>query len=179
MPSLVFSREFLCFHVQFYPFPCTEFILNHIYSTQFPLKIWKLSKELPNFKTTIALQDKWRHRHLNSRDSTFQNCDRFQVLTNFNGREDNCNNSTRFQGCCVTSWITKVYIKRLSPNMLTLKTVNYANNGWNETPPPPKKKIPPPSTAPLPQRQQTINQTSVSVSYIHDEKKFAQNKHCI
>ena len=23
MPSLVFNREFLCFHVQFYPFPCT------------------------------------------------------------------------------------------------------------------------------------------------------------
>jgi hypothetical protein len=34
------------------------------------------------------LQDKWRHRHLNSRDSAFQNGDRFQVLTDFNGRED-------------------------------------------------------------------------------------------
>ena len=35
-----------------------------------------------------SLQDKWRHRHLNSRDSAFQNGDRFQVLTDFNGRED-------------------------------------------------------------------------------------------
>jgi hypothetical protein len=35
-----------------------------------------------------SLQDKWRHRHLNSRDSIFQNDDRFQVLTHFNGRED-------------------------------------------------------------------------------------------
>ena len=130
----LFSVDNFCLHVQFYLFPRTEFELNHIYSTQFPLKIWKLSKELPNFKTTIVLQDKWSHRHLNSRGSAFQNCDRFQVLTNFNGREDNCNNSTRFQGCCVTSWITKVNIKRLSPNMVTLKTVNYA-------------KTPPPSTS--------------------------------
>jgi hypothetical protein len=29
-----------------------------------------------------------RHRRLNSRDSAFQNGDRFQVLTDFNGRED-------------------------------------------------------------------------------------------
>jgi hypothetical protein len=29
-----------------------------------------------------------RHRHLNSRDSAFQNGDRFQVLTDFNGRQD-------------------------------------------------------------------------------------------
>ena len=35
-----------------------------------------------------SLQDKWRHRHLNSRDGAFQNGDRFQVLTDFNGRED-------------------------------------------------------------------------------------------
>ena len=35
-----------------------------------------------------SLQDNWRHRHLNSRDSAFQNGDRFQVLTDFNGRED-------------------------------------------------------------------------------------------
>ena len=35
-----------------------------------------------------SLQDKWRHRHLNSRDSAFQNGGRFQVLIDFNGRED-------------------------------------------------------------------------------------------
>jgi hypothetical protein len=28
------------------------------------------------------------HRHLKSRDSAFQNGDLFQVLTDFNGRED-------------------------------------------------------------------------------------------
>ena len=28
---------------------------------------------------TIGSQDKWRRRHLNSRDSAFQNGDRFQV----------------------------------------------------------------------------------------------------
>jgi hypothetical protein len=73
-----------------------------------------LSKELPNFKTINdffliclnlivvlikvkvnrlsisgrSLQDKWRHRHLNSRDSAFQNGDRFQILIDINGRED-------------------------------------------------------------------------------------------
>ena len=35
-----------------------------------------------------SLQDKWRHRHLNSRDCAFQNGPRFQVLTDFSGRED-------------------------------------------------------------------------------------------
>ena len=35
-----------------------------------------------------SLQDKRHHRHLNSRDSAFQNGDRFQELTDFNGRED-------------------------------------------------------------------------------------------
>ena len=35
-----------------------------------------------------SLQDKWRHRHLNSRDSAFQNGDLFQVLTDFIRRED-------------------------------------------------------------------------------------------
>jgi hypothetical protein len=35
-----------------------------------------------------SLQDKLRHRHLNSRDSAFQNGDRFQMLTDFNRRED-------------------------------------------------------------------------------------------
>jgi hypothetical protein len=39
-----------------------------------------------------SLQDKWRHQHLNSRDSAFQNGDRFQVLTDFNGREDMTHN---------------------------------------------------------------------------------------
>ena len=47
----VFSGEFLCFHVQLYPFPYTELILNHIYSPQFPAKNRKLSQELLNFKT--------------------------------------------------------------------------------------------------------------------------------
>ena len=37
---------------------------------------------------TIGSQDKWRRRHLNSRDSAFQNGDRFQVLTDFNGWQD-------------------------------------------------------------------------------------------
>jgi hypothetical protein len=35
-----------------------------------------------------SLHAKWRHWHLNSRDGVFQNGDRFQVLTDFNGRED-------------------------------------------------------------------------------------------
>ena len=30
------------------------------------------------------------NQHLNSRDSAFQNGDRFQVLTDFNGRKDTC-----------------------------------------------------------------------------------------
>jgi hypothetical protein len=38
----LFSADNFCFHVQFYPFRCTEFVLNHIYSTQFPAKNLKI-----------------------------------------------------------------------------------------------------------------------------------------
>jgi hypothetical protein len=58
LPSLVFSRELLCFHVQFYPFPCTEFVLNDIYSTQFPpknLQIVKGFTEFQNENNTIVV----------------------------------------------------------------------------------------------------------------------------
>jgi hypothetical protein len=55
--SLVFSRTFLCFHVQFYPFPCRPNSYQIIFIPHnFPLKIRKLSRELLNFKTkTIQL----------------------------------------------------------------------------------------------------------------------------
>ena len=61
----IFSLNCVCWHmfsaenfsvfmyicIQLYPFPCTGLTLNHIYYPQiFPLKIWKLSKELLNFK---------------------------------------------------------------------------------------------------------------------------------
>jgi hypothetical protein len=44
-----------------------------------------------NYFSGRSTKVKWRHRHLNSRDSAFQNGDRFQVLTDFNGREDTIN----------------------------------------------------------------------------------------
>jgi hypothetical protein len=64
--SHVFSGEFLCFHVQLYPFPCTELILNHIYSPQFPAKNLKtIELPLPNRVVNIGQDAQWnvsKHR---------------------------------------------------------------------------------------------------------------------
>jgi hypothetical protein len=62
----VFSGEFLCFHVQLYPFPSTELILSHIYSPQFPAKNLKtIELPLPNRVVNIGQDAQWnvsKHR---------------------------------------------------------------------------------------------------------------------
>ena len=51
--------------------------------------------------------------------------------------------------------------------MLTLKTVNYANNGWNETPPPPKKKSHPLQRPPSPNvNKQSTKQALASAIFM-------------
>jgi hypothetical protein len=63
----IFSLNCVCWHLftadtssvfmyNFIHFDSMKFILNHIYSPQIPAKIWKLCKELLNFKMkTIQL----------------------------------------------------------------------------------------------------------------------------